>query len=100
MSVETVAAYPCFTTHGATIRKSPASNCAASIQTTAPINPINPNDRYNHDADGDLFPEPGMLVGLGRGGVGRFALGADVVFHGALSVRLAKGGHKKSFSVR
>ena len=47
-----------------------------------------------HDADGDLFPQPGMLVGLGRGGAtGRFSLGADVVevaSHGVLSVRMAK----------
>ena len=48
----------------------------------------------NRDADGDLFPQPGMLIGLGSGGaVGRLTLGADVVevvSHGALSVRLAK----------
>jgi len=53
-----------------------------------------------HDADGDLFRQPGMLISLGSGGaIGRFALGADVVeivSHGALSVRLAnKTGAKK-----
>ena len=56
----------------------------------------------NHDADGDLFPQPGMLVGLDSGGaVGRFTLGADVVevvSHGALSVRLAKRQAQKKGS--
>jgi len=92
--------YPCFPAHGMTICKSPTSNCAATIQTNAPINP---NDRWPTTiAYGELFPEPGVFVGRGSGGaVGRFALGADVVeviSHGGTRCCLAKRQAQKKGS--